>query len=299
MTQFVVYTVLVGNYDAIYQPLVVDERFDYVLFTDSCDEEFVGVWKVKKISYYNDDKTRLSRYPKMHPNDLLEGYVASLYIDANIQITSKRIYDRVVECYEQKFDWAGIQHPIRDCIYDEAYAIYGLDTEKNIFQWCHRLRDEKYPRHNGLFENNVIFRAHNQSTKKVNDLWWNMYEKYTRRDQLTLFYVLWKNPNMKITLLLPEGESSCNSNTVQVNKHNSASREFAKRRIKESFWEHTRTRCRNGIQEKVEQFRDFHYWLYGVNPTIAKILLYLWGLYVTIFYGMIIKFRTLKCRKKI
>ena len=300
MKKFVIYTVQTGGYDNIQQPIVVDDRFDYILFTDFSECKNNGIWQVRNIPYKNIDMTRLSRYPKMHPNNLLKEYAASLYIDANVQITGQRIYDRVVECFEQKVDWAGVKHPYRDCIYDEAYAIYGLDTEKNIFRWCHRLRAEKYPRHNGLFENNIIFRTHNNITREVNELWWNLYEAYTRRDQLTLFYVLWKNPTVKITLLLPAGESSWNSSTVKVNKHNNnTSRQSGRRGVKESFWEHTRTRCRNGIQEKVEQFRDFHYWLYGVNPTIAKILLYLWGFYATIFYGMIIKFRTLKRRKKI
>ena len=133
MKQFVVYTVQTGGYDNVQQPLVVDERFDYILFTDATDVKQKGVWQVRSIPYQNADLTRLSRYPKMHPNELLSDYTASLYIDANIQITGQRIYDRVVECYEQEVDWAGIKHPYRDCIFDEAYAIYGLDTERNIF----------------------------------------------------------------------------------------------------------------------------------------------------------------------
>ena len=158
LKQFVVYTVQTGGYDIVQQPLVIDERFDYVLFSDSKENKSIGVWQVRSIPYENADLTRRSRYPKMHPNELLGEYMSSLYIDANIQITGQHIYDRVVEYYEQGIDWAGIQHPYRDCIYDEAYAIYGLDTEANILRWCHQLRSENYPRHRGLFENNIIFR---------------------------------------------------------------------------------------------------------------------------------------------
>lgn len=294
MNKFVVYTVQVGGYDVVQQPLVVDERFDYVLFTDSDESQNIGVWQVRTIPYENSDLTRVSRYPKMHPNELLNEYKASLYIDANIQITGQRIYDRVVECYEQGIDWAGIQHPYRDCIYDEAYVIYGLETEENIFRWCHRLRKEQYPRHRGLFENNIIFRTHNDNTKVVNTMWWNLYEQHTRRDQLTLFYVLWQIPAINTALLLPEGESSWNSNTVQIHKHKKNAIQSGRRGVKVSFLEHARNRCRLGMEEKKEQFKKFHYWLYGLNPSIAHILLCLWGWYTLVVYGAIIKYRAYK-----
>ncbi len=294
LKQFVVYTVQTGGYDIVQQPLVIDERFDYVLFSDSKENKSIGVWQVRSIPYENADLTRRSRYPKMHPNELLGEYMSSLYIDANIQITGQHIYDRVVEYYEQGIDWAGIQHPYRDCIYDEAYAIYGLDTEANILRWCHQLRSENYPRHRGLFENNIIFRTHNDHTKVVNTMWWNLYEQHTRRDQLTLFYVLWKTPAINTALLLPEGESSWNSNTVQIHKHNKNAKHIGRRGVKESFLEHARNRCRCGMEEKKELFKEFHYWLYGLNPSIARILLCLWGWYALVVYGAIIKYRAYK-----
>ena len=168
MNRFAIYTVSTGGYDEVKQPSVIDSRFDYILFTDNAMESMkLGVWQVRSIPYINEDKTRLSRYPKMHPEELLSEYAASLYLDANIQITGQSIYDRCVELYERGVDWAGRKHPYRDCIYDEAYYVYGLDTEKNIFRWCRRLRNEGYPRHRGLFENNVIFRTHNERTRLV------------------------------------------------------------------------------------------------------------------------------------
>ncbi len=296
--QFVIYTVQTGGYDNVNQPLVVDNRFDYVLFTDEANFSNLGIWQVRSIPFVNKDKTRLSRYPKMHPHELFPEYKASLYIDANVQIIGQRIYDRVAELAEQSIDWAGIKHPYRDCLYDEAFVIYGLDSEQNIFRWCRRLRQENYPRHRGMFENNVIFRAHNEITKRANDLWWNLYEQYTRRDQLTLMYVLWKTPEVKTTYILPEGESAWKSSTIHIYQHQDTAKQRGRRGIKESFWEHARNRCRGGMDEKVEQFREFHYWLYGINPIIAKVLLHIWGVYATVFFGAIIKLRAYKRHKK-
>ena len=95
--RFVVYTVMVGDYDKILQPLVVDDRFDYVLFTDQARNDKIGVWQVRTFDYQNDDKTRISRYLKTHPEKLLPEYDASLWIDGNIQITNSYIYNRFIE----------------------------------------------------------------------------------------------------------------------------------------------------------------------------------------------------------
>ena len=300
MNEFVIYTVRTGGYDDILQPKVVDNRFDYVLFTDHTDASTIGIWQVKTIPYFHADSTRMSRYPKMHPNELLKEYKASLYIDANIQILQQRLYDRIIELYDQQIDWAGAAHPChRDCIYDEIYAFYGLDYEKTLMRWGHRLRKENFPRHQGLYENNIIFRRHNQMTKAINDLWWQTYDAYSRRDQLSLFYAFWKIPGAKKTLLLSEGENARNSDALKVFNHLSIAKSANRREVKVSFFEHARNRCRHGLSEKEASFRAFHYWLYGLPPFIANLLLYIWGMYSLIVYGPTIKYRAYKRHKRI
>lgn len=297
MKKYVIYTVLTGGYDNITQPLVVDDRFDYVLFSDVVNNDHIGVWQVRPIPFENNDLTRLSRYPKMHPNELLSKYYASLYIDANIQIINQQIYDRIIELSQTDIDWASIKHPYRDCIFDEAYNVYGLDNEDVIFKWCHKLRKENYPRHRGLFENGIIYRRHNEQTKLADEKWWNLYMNFTRRDQLTLMYVLWQMPNLRTTYLLPQNENAWNSNNVRILKHSKKSQQGGRRSLMQSFLEHARCRCRCGMEEKTEQFREFHYWLYGLNPTLARMLLDIWGIYALIVYGIIIKYRAYKKHK--
>ena len=211
------------------------------MFTDEVKEERVGAWLVRKVDYENEDKTRVARYVKTHPHTLLSNYDATLWLDASIEILTSFVYERCVELLEKGVQLASIQHPWRDCIYDEAYVVYGLEEERKIMDWCHRLRKEGYPRHNGLYE--------------------------------------------------------ANSTNVRIHIHNNRARTAGRRGIKETFWEHARCRCRNGMEEKAEQFREFHYWLYGLNPVVAKILLHLWGVYATLVYGLIIKFRAYKRHK--
>ena len=59
MNEFVIYTVRTGGYDDILQPKVVDNRFDYILFTDHTDASTIGIWQVKTIPYVHADSTRM------------------------------------------------------------------------------------------------------------------------------------------------------------------------------------------------------------------------------------------------
>ena len=191
----VVYTVLVGAYDEIRQPQVLDDRFDYILFSNDIKEDSVGVWQIRPISYRNDDNTRVCRYVKTHPEELLSEYEASLWIDSNIYIRTPYVYERFIELYCSNTLVASMNHPWRDCIYDEAFEVMYLryEKEKIVFDWCHKIRKEGYPRYNGLYETGVMYRKHSdEKVACVDGLWWNCIDEYSKRDQLSFNYVLWK-----------------------------------------------------------------------------------------------------------
>ena len=186
---------MVGGYDEIMQPVVVDDRFEYILFSNDIKEDRVGVWQVRPIAYTNPDNTRICRYVKTHPEELLLGYDASVWMDSNIRIMTSAVYERIIELYESGSVIASMNHPLRDCIYDEAFEVMYIryEREKVVVDWCHKLRKENYPKHNGLYETNVMFRKHNTSLiSETNVMWWDCIEKYSKRDQLSFNYVLWK-----------------------------------------------------------------------------------------------------------
>lgn len=186
---------MVGGYDEIMQPKVVDDRFDHILFSNDIKEDRVGVWQIRPIPYHNDDNTRICRYVKTHPEDLLPEYDFSIWVDSNIQIVSSYVYDHAIDLYQQGTLLSSMCHPIRDCIYDEAFEVMFLcfEQEKIVVEWCRRLRKENYPEHNGLHETGVMFRKHNTSlVRETNVMWWDCIEKYSKRDQLSFNYALWK-----------------------------------------------------------------------------------------------------------
>ncbi len=298
--KFVVYTVMVGGYDEILQPLVLDERFDYVLFTDVKSNERLGVWEIRTFDYHNDDKTRESRYPKMHPEELLPEYEASLYIDANVQIADAQLYEKIISLNAEMVDWAGVSpYPtdLQDCIYEHAYWILvnELDSEKSMLEICHFLRKEGYPRHNGLFENNAIFRKNNERCYRADTLWWDIYDRYSRRDQLSLGYALWRNPDVRVDFLLPKGERVFSSSLFCTNTHTP---DGLKRRIvKQSKMAHFRTRLRVGMPERFDSFRELHFKLYAFPVPIARVVLSFLGLVGVVVYGPKLKYIAYKHRK--
>lgn len=213
MKKFAIYTAIVGNYDTIRQPLAVDERFDYYLFSNDIREDHIGVWQVRPIPYSNPIQTKIARWVKAHPEVLLPDYEYSLWLDANIQIRLPDVYKRSVALKENETKAASMWHHQRDCIYDEAVAILcgQRDHERPVFRWVQTLKEHRYPHHNGLFETGVLLRNHRDKTvQKMDSLWWDCISHYSRRDQLSFGFALWKN-NLDCTLFLPNGQNTRNS----------------------------------------------------------------------------------------
>ena len=221
MNRHVIYTAVVGNYDKILQPLVVDNSFDYILFSNGIKEDKVGVWQIRKIDYYNEDQIKIARWVKTHPERLLPGYDFSVWMDANVQIATDFAYRRSKELFASNIIISSIFHPERNCIYEEMFAVfvYRYETLKTILKWYKVLKKNNYPSKNGLNETNVIFRNHTKpQTKKLDDLWWNCIKQYSRRDQLSFNYVLWELGYF-CELFLPPQQSTRNSRHFNYISH--------------------------------------------------------------------------------
>lgn len=276
MNHFAIYTAVIGSYDEIQQPEVIDKRFDYILFSDSIKEQIVGVWRIKRIDYTNDDKIRIARYVKTHSHTLLADYDATLWIDANIRIKEQRVYDIFIHMHEKGVDIASIKHFERDCIYDEAYELINLPWEHDTlaFRWCSKIRKEHYPRHNGLYETNILYRRQTDTIQEVNELWWKCIEEYSRRDQLSFNYVLWRL-NIAADYFLPQGEQCRNSASVEFVRHT----DNAQRKVMHlGYWENLRFIVRRESPEYNQRYRRIYWHFYMLPYPLPLVWLYLSGL---------------------
>lgn len=217
---YVIFSAMVGAYDQILQPLAVDDRFDFVLFTNEVADDKVGVWQIRPIEYQNEDNTRVCRYVKTHPEVLLPEYEASVWIDMNIIIKTQYFYNRVIQLLKDGVEVSGMCHPSRCCIYDEAFAVMHMQVEHEsvVLKWCGRLRKENYPVHNGLCETGVLFRQHDKMTHDFDVYWWECIEGNSRRDQLSFNYVLWKK-RIPCHYFFGEGKDVRNTEHLGIVKH--------------------------------------------------------------------------------
>lgn len=240
--RFVVYTVITGGFDDVKQPAVIDERFDYVLFTDNVSKDKIGVWNIRPIEYNNADARIKSRYPKVYPTKVLAEYEASLYIDGNIQILLQKVYDRCVELSEEGVEWAGIKHQGRKGLYQELNAIIGLGWvhDYDVLDWYQFLRKEKFADDLGMFENNIIFRKHCKHVEEVSGYWGDVCvdRQLVKRDQFSLMWAISKAPNLNRAYLLPENENAWNNSGYFVCE----SHQPHKRVLDKSLWEKMRDR---------------------------------------------------------
>ena len=208
MKERVIYTSVVGSLDSLMQPQVVDPRYDYVCFVRSAEGMDGGVWQLREIPADIADDRMLSRYPKLHPEELLPGYTWTLWIDGNISIRSAEFYDRLDDLIADGAHMAVAKHPLRDCVYDEAYAVVAADKER--YQAAVRvinfLKSKGFPRHAGLFENSIILRRGGDGKIAALDaMWWDCLLALSGRDQLSLVYCA-RECGVSITPLLPDGK---------------------------------------------------------------------------------------------
>lgn len=209
----VLYTCITGEYDNVPVYKYIAPGWDYVLFTDN--EKLLRAkkfahWIVRPLPFSKLDNVRNSRWPKINAHKVFPDYVYSLYIDANIIVNNNNIFDIADKLIKQNVLFALPNHPERICIYDEAEIIkeYGIDSPDLVDAEMDFLKSEKYPEKMGLSENNILLRKHNEITETL-DLWWYMVEKYSKRDQLSLCYALWKTGVNKTPIYTLENGFGC------------------------------------------------------------------------------------------
>jgi hypothetical protein len=205
----VIYTCIVGGYDTLMQPAVIDDSFDYICFVKKGQRhsEKQGVWRIEEIPYDCPSGKQLSAYTKLQPHVVLSQYDYSLWIDGNISINDAGIYEVIDKKIEEGVSYSGVNHLIRDCAYDDAAAVAYCHTKVPMLSLIRTvlfLKKEHFPMHYGLYETGVTFRKHNDPTiVKFDNLWWQLFCKYAKRDQLCHTYCL-KKFGIEFNYLLPK-----------------------------------------------------------------------------------------------
>lgn len=200
-----VYTVITGGYDTLKPPEArAVDGWDFVCFTDEIGLSRGGVetepWTLRQIPWQCDgDPARLSRFPKLNPHLVLPEYNHSLYIDANIRLTDG-LLARADGMIARGEICAMCRHPDRGCVYSEAVELLelGVGEPEKIVAQTKFLLARGYPARAGLRQCNIILRAHNDPRViAFSRAWWEMFSRFSRRDQMAA------DPALREAALIP------------------------------------------------------------------------------------------------
>ena len=208
----VVYTAICNNYDVLKIPEFLCPDWDYVCFTDRAQYPGEHCWEIRHFDYIHEDSTRTARYVKTHPHIYFNNYEYSIWIDAHILVKSNFLEEFLNSFIKNQQLFAAIPHPYRNCTYQEANICsqQEKDDKDTIEEQTTHYQQEGLPYELGLIETGVMIRKHNDNCiRNLHNLWWEEIEKYSKRDQLSVMFALWKT-DLKWIPLMKKGRSTRN-----------------------------------------------------------------------------------------
>jgi len=184
-----VYTAITGGKDTLKENQNTTGA-KFVAFTDFPFES--KVWERRDACNEFTDPVRNAKKHKILPHLYFPDAEYSLWIDGSISL--KVPLDDLIHKYLQNTDIAMFPHPYRNCLYDEALTCItlGLDNPDTIKKQVEEYNLEGYLPRRGLFETTVILRRHTNEIRAFNETWWDEIVWGSRRDQISLPYVLHK-----------------------------------------------------------------------------------------------------------
>ncbi|MDT2599294.1 DUF616 domain-containing protein [Enterococcus hulanensis] len=217
-----VYTCVVGGYDKVSDPTIINENIDYFIFSDHNIQS--RIWN--QISIPSQllelgNNTLINRYLKFHPQELFDGYDYVIYVDGNVQVSSD--ITPLLKYTKNRLGVAFHSHGYRDSIYDEVEVLIKVvkrgDPDKLTKQIA-GYRQEGFPDNYGLPEATIILTdlSNNMAITFFTQWWEEFLKSQSLRDQIALPYVLWKNgiATSEVTLL---GNNLRNSSKFMVATH--------------------------------------------------------------------------------
>jgi hypothetical protein len=221
-SETVVYTYQSCGYDRLLSHNHFVGDWDYVCFTEDKNllkHEFIGPWEIREAKFNKLDSKRNSGWHKTHPHVLLPEYKNSIWIDGNVNVVTDYL-EKLVKGTSKHI--LTPVHNDRDCIYAEIDAVKNIkyDTEEMCEKTRQMLLQNNMPEHYGLCETNILFRQHNDSLiRSIDDMWWQCIQSYSKRDQLSFTYCLYKHNIDVKDVIIPNIRKNENCEVRSHNHH--------------------------------------------------------------------------------
>jgi hypothetical protein len=148
-------------------------------------------------------QVKKQRYVKINAHKLLKDYDVSIWVDGNVSINND-LNDLLNNTLVDDCSVYVPQHPQRNCIYNEAFAVTALkkDICEIVNPQMERYKEEGFPKNYGLLQSNIMIRKHNNDDCiRLMETWFKEVKNGSHRDQLSFNYACWKNQDIKIIYL--------------------------------------------------------------------------------------------------
>ncbi len=184
----VAYTIVLGEYK-LKEPTYINKDWKHICFTDRKRKS--NVWSMTHISGFNNPRKKAReikiRYDKYLDCDL------SFFIDAKFTVTCN--LDKFVEKH-LKYDLCLFANHKRNCAYLEAdFCIKrGIGNREDIINQINFYKKEGFPKRFGKCATGILIRRNTPELLNFMKLWYDQVDKYSNRDQISLPYIMWKNP---------------------------------------------------------------------------------------------------------
>lgn len=190
------YTCIVGDYDDLMEPLTVRPDCDYYVISDKKPQQktiFQYIDINEYLPKHITDNTKKNRYCKMNAHKIFPQYKYSVYFDGEMQMDSS-----IVECIQElpKTRITTLCNNYWNSSYMEAMRVILMkrDAEDVVVNQMEHYWLEGFPEDFGNVYCTILLREHNHPVcRKLMEDWWDQVDKYSRRDQISFPYVLWKN----------------------------------------------------------------------------------------------------------
>lgn len=190
----VVYTIILGDYDDLKEPEFVSEGWDYVCFTNNKHLRS-KVWRIVQVKCPAGYSHKLCTSLLItNPFSYLKGYQLSVLVGGQISIHCD-IEEFVNKVLPEDKSIALMNHPYRDCTYDEAKKVIELKkADKEIVKkQIRHYMNEGLPAHTGMVQTGItICRLNDARLQKHCRFWMQQVIRFSQRDQLSFNYLLWK-----------------------------------------------------------------------------------------------------------
>jgi|GEM_PF-1616896 len=202
-----IYTAIFGPVDDIHEPLFVPDNCDFFIFTDQTIHPDSS-WKVMPLDEIPLDialdQVLANRYVKMFPDRFFPDYTYTIYLDGKYQARTdltEFIQDMPSQGLRMFF------HPLRNCVYDEIETCIrlGKDSAETLRAHATYLQSTGMPVKYGMLEGGLIVRqTGNPLCQAIMLEWWQEFLQHSKRDQVSLPYVLWRHQISIESLAIPK-----------------------------------------------------------------------------------------------